>query len=165
MIKSKTFDEAYRELIQIGLRKHPVYEIWRGIKARCYNPNAGHYCYYGGRGIGMCFIWRTCSFEFCLWALMNGWKKGLEIDRFPNKLGNYDPGNCRIVNHKEQCSNQTSNVLITIGKETKTLSEWSRHPKCEVSFDTLWMRIRHYGWEPKKAIFAPKHTRYSSIRS
>ena len=32
---------------------HPLYNLWRAIKQRCYNPNHKAYKNYGGRGIIM----------------------------------------------------------------------------------------------------------------
>jgi hypothetical protein len=32
--------------------------VWRGMISRCYNPNAGNYKNYGGRGITVCDRWR-----------------------------------------------------------------------------------------------------------
>jgi len=36
-----------------GLRNHPVYRVWDGMKQRCYNPNATNYSDYGGRNISI----------------------------------------------------------------------------------------------------------------
>jgi hypothetical protein len=48
------------------------------------------------------------------------------LDRWPDKNGNYEPGNVRWANPIEQGNNTRSNICIEWGGERKTLSEWSR---------------------------------------
>lgn len=44
-----------------------------------------------------------------IWAVANGWKKGLQIDRI-NNYGNYEPLNCRIVTNKQNSRNRSAIV-------------------------------------------------------
>lgn len=84
--------------------KTPLYQIWKGIKARCFNPNNKGYENYGGRGITMCNEWRNDFKSFYDWAMANGYKEEKlpsgynkwTIDRVNND-GNYEPSNCRWV--------------------------------------------------------------------
>jgi len=39
-----------------GMRNTRIYNIWKGIKQRCLNPNSTRYPRYGGRGIFICEI-------------------------------------------------------------------------------------------------------------
>lgn len=103
-----------------------IYNIWVGIKDRCYNPHNARYHRYGGRGIAVCEEWLHDFSAFYSWALENGYKENLTIDRIDNN-GNYCPTNCRWANVKEQCNNRSTNVKITIGNSTRTLTEW-----CEI---------------------------------
>ena len=73
---------------------------------RCSDPKTRYFKYYGGRGITVCQEWVESRMAFIDWALSQGWSEGLEIDRFPNKDGNYEPGNCRFVTHTENVRNQ-----------------------------------------------------------
>ena len=60
--------------------------------ARCENPGHARFQDYGGRGIRVCERWHL--FENFL-ADMGERPDGRTLDRFPNKDGNYEPGNVR----------------------------------------------------------------------
>ncbi len=86
-----------RELrLKHGNRFHPLYGVWASMKQRCSNPRSKIYNYYGGRGISVCLQWINSFSDFLNWSIVNGWKRGLEIDRINND-GNYEPSNCRWV--------------------------------------------------------------------
>jgi hypothetical protein len=88
-LKKKGFNHSH------GLRKHPAYNSWRGMKDRCYNPNNNRYEYYGAKGIGVCAEWLDDPAAFIKWALSNGWGEGLQIHRKDNFLW-YTPDNCEF---------------------------------------------------------------------
>lgn len=112
-----------------GKRRSRLYEVWSGIKKRCYNENATQFKNYGGRGVKVCDEWMRDFSSFYSWAINNGYDENAPrgkctIDRIDNN-GNYSPDNCRIVTQKEQCNNTRRNVRIEWDGETKTLAEWS----------------------------------------
>ena len=80
----------------------PTYRTWLHMLDRCRNPNTRKWKHYGGRGISVCERWR--KFENFL-ADMGRRPLGKTIDRFPNKDGNYEPGNCRWATKREQLDN------------------------------------------------------------
>lgn len=114
-----------------------LYYIWQGIKKRCYNTNDARYHRYGGRGITVCEEWITDYINFHNWAIENGYSEDKTIDRIDND-GNYEPSNCRWSTNKEQCNNRSSNIKITIGNATKTLTEWCEI--FEIDFQVVWGR-------------------------
>lgn len=100
-----------------GLSKHPTYLLWESIKRRCYNKNAPSYSDYGRRGVIMCDEWKNDPKAFIEWALENGWKKELTIDRILGTLG-YSPNNCRFITSKENGRNRY-NVKLSMKKANK----------------------------------------------
>lgn len=69
-----------------------LYMIWGGIKQRALNKKNSRYKKYYSE-VGMCKEWEE-YLAFERWALKNGYKEGLQIDRINNK-GNYCPENCQ----------------------------------------------------------------------
>lgn len=78
--------------------------IWRGMLNRCRNPKAVRFKDYGGRGIVVCNEWLSFV-SFRDWALANGYRDDLSIERMDND-GNYEPTNCTWIPLSEQWRNQ-----------------------------------------------------------
>lgn len=120
-----------------------IYEIWQGIKSRCYNIHDTRYHRYGGRGIIVCEEWKDNFENFFEWANENGYSDNLTIERIDNDK-NYEPNNCRWANLKEQANNRSTNIKITIGNSERTLTEW-----CEifnVDFKSAAARYKRNGF-------------------
>lgn len=120
------------------------YLIWQGMKGRCYNRHDARYDRYGGRGITVCKEWLNDFSAFYAWALENGYKDDLTIDRIDNDKG-YSPENCRWATIETQSRNRSSNIKITIGNATKTLTEWCEI--FEVDFSTVHARYARNGFK------------------
>lgn len=88
-----------------GGRHTRLYTIWKGMKNRCYNPKQAHYDIYGGRGITICDEWLNDFDAFQKWAIANGYRADLSIDRIDNDKG-YSPDNCRWATTVEQNRNR-----------------------------------------------------------
>lgn len=86
-----------------GMHKHKLYKVWSTMRHRCNNSNDPNYKYYGGRGIKVCERWD--KFENFLSDMGFRPKGKMTLDRINND-GNYEPGNCRWVTHKENCQNR-----------------------------------------------------------
>ncbi len=88
-----------------GLSKTRLYTIFSGMKQRCYNPNAEHFKFYGGRGIAICDEWmgEHGVNNFIEWALNNGYEEHLTIDRI-DPDGDYSPTNCQWITQSENSS-------------------------------------------------------------
>lgn len=88
-----------------GMTNTRLYDTWRAMKARCYNPANPNYKYYGGRGITICDEWKNDFPKFHDWAMSHGYAEDLTIDRINND-GNYEPSNCRWATTAEQNKNK-----------------------------------------------------------
>lgn len=119
-----------------------IYRAWDSMKRRCFNKNNANYHYYGGRGITVCDEWMD-YIPFREWALNNGYKKKLTLDRIdPN--GNYEPSNCRWADRTTQAYNKNIQSNNTSGKtgvvwDTNT-SKW----RAEIKKRGVMYRLGHY---------------------
>ena len=110
------------------MNKERLRSIYYGMKQRCYNTNRSNYKYYGGRGIVVCDEWLNDSQTFYDWAMSNGYKEDLTIDRIDTN-GNYSPDNCRWASIKEQALNKRP---------------WSNTSVAGVTYDVVNRRYRVY---------------------
>lgn len=134
-----------------GLTHTRLYNIWRGIRKRCFDPTVPEYQNYGGRGISVCQEWLE-FINFANWAKANGYKDGLTIERINND-GNYEPTNCRWIPLAEQARNRRNSHFVSYSGETKTLAEWSNITG--INPDTISARLKRYGWPVEKALTQP----------
>lgn len=106
-----------------GMKPTRLYRVWNGMKARCQIPSSSGYYKYGARGIKVCEEWQ--NFEpFKEWALANGYRDDLQIDRI-DVYGNYEPSNCRFVTNKENALNKRNTRYLTLDGVTKTVIGWA----------------------------------------
>lgn len=94
-------------------KRPPEYDIWCGIKKRCYNPNYKQYGDYGGRGIKVDERWLR-DFQAFLDDVGHRPTPRHTLDRFPNNDGDYAPGNVRWATRSEQARNTSRNVWVEI---------------------------------------------------
>lgn len=138
--------------IKHGQSRTRLYHIWRGMLVRCYNPNDSGYKYYGGRGITMCDEWKNDVNAFSKWAMSNGYRDDLTIDRI-DVNGNYEPSNCRWATIKEQENNRRNNHFVTYKGETHTIAEWSEI--IGMNHQTLYNRLYYCKGDIEKAFTKP----------
>lgn len=131
-------DKAREAKTTHGLAYSKLYTIWFNMKQRCSNSKTTHYCYYGGRGITYCQEWEDFK-PFNDWAMNNGYKEGLSIDRI-DVNGNYEPSNCRWATTEEQANNMRTNRLLTYNGETHNMKQWSKI--MNIKYMTLYSRLR-----------------------
>ena len=120
------------------------------MKDRCYRNSCSNYCDYGGRGIKICDEWLNDFSTFKEWALSNGYREGLTIER-KDVNGDYCPENCCWIPKSEQAKNRRNSHFITYKGETKTLSDWSK--ELHIDRETVRLYEERFG-SGEKAIDA-----------
>lgn len=134
-----------------GKSKSKLYQTWKNIKKRIYNKNSPDYPDYGGRGINLYKEWE--QFEpFMEWALSNGYKEGLTIER-KNVNKDYCPENCCWIPMKEQAKNKRTSKQIEFNGQIHILSDWSKITN--IPYKTLMKRIYKLNWSVEKALTTP----------
>ena len=98
-----------------------VYNTWYLMNKRCYNPIADNYERYGGAGIGGVDEWRSDFNAFVDWALANGYKDKLTIDRIDSSK-DYSPDNCRWVDYYTQIYNRKPSKHSKTGMSGVTIT-------------------------------------------
>lgn len=102
-----------------GKERSSLYNSWQNMKARCLRKSNPKYKRYGGRGISICNEWLDIK-GFSKWAIENGWKEGLTIDRIDND-GNYCPENCRWVSVNENSrKKRTTKIDLITAQEIRS---------------------------------------------
>lgn len=102
--------------VKHGKSKMPLYQVYYAMLYRCKSPKAQRWDYYGGKGIDVCEEWKASVENFINWAMKNGYKEGLSIDRVDNNK-DYCPENCRWITVTENTRRAHA------GKRRRTLPE------------------------------------------
>ena len=125
----------------------PLYKKWEAMKRRCLNKNEKCYPRYGGRGIKICKKW----LEFIGFAedMGTSFVQGMSLERVNND-GDYCKINCKWIPISEQARNKRSVTLYEFGGELLSIPELSK--KYGIKQDTLYARLKNYGWSLKEAL-------------
>lgn len=101
--------------------RHPLYNMWMSMIARCENPKNIGYKRYGGRGIKVCQRWKHLP-NFA--EDMGPRPPNFSIERINND-GNYEPSNCKWASKKEQANNTRRNRIIEHSGIKKNVTQWA----------------------------------------
>lgn len=132
-----------------GMTNTRIFGVWGNMLDRCNNSNNIEYHLYGGRGISVCAEWSNDFESFYKWSVLNGYKKGLSIDRIDTN-GNYEPSNCRWATAKEQIRNRRNTRFVEFDGQKKTLGEISEIYK--VDYAKLYKKVINRKMNVKEAI-------------
>lgn len=127
-----------------------LYRNWTNMKGRCASDLPAYYKWYKAKGITVCDEWQAYA-PFRAWAIANGFRKGLSLDRIDGNSG-YSPSNCRWTTRLEQQNNTSAVHRLTLNGVTKTLPAWAR--EMEVSLDWLRGRVNR-GWTDEEVLTVP----------
>jgi hypothetical protein len=162
--KSLSCGCLHKEIVAESTPKHKrthgetgtrLYNIWAGMKSRCYDSNQLVYPNYGGRGIKVCDEWKNSYEAFRDWAYLSGYKNDLTIERI-DVNGNYYPNNCTWITLEKQASNKRSNLKITAWGETKWIYDWLKDERCLIKNSSSLKTRLNRGMNPEAAMSKPK---------
>ena len=145
--RENTSKRSRKLMTKHGLYYTRLYKTWSNMKDRCCNPKNRSYPRYGGRGITVCEEWLHNFQAFYDWAMANGYRDDLSIDRIDNDKG-YSSDNCRWATAEMQLNNVSTNRRVTINGKIMTLKQW-----CELfkmNYETVRYRLNK-GWTPEEA--------------
>ncbi len=139
----------HKEIITThGGHQERLYTTFRNMLARCYTPKSNNYVRYGAKNVRVLF---TCFEDFAHWAMNNGYRDDLTIDRIDGGGSPYSRDNCRWVTRREQALNREDNIYVTNSETGETLcaADWSR--RLGASIGLVYYRLKA-GWDEQKAI-------------
>lgn len=127
-----------------------LYCSWVGIRRRangkCFDENDRHKHIYANITVDK--DWEKWE-NYKDWALSNGWKPGLTIDRIDNDKG-YSPENCRWVTIAENNRNKKNVKKYLYCGELLTLGQIAE--RNNVDRACFCNRVRNLGWSIEKAL-------------
>lgn len=136
-----------------GETKTKLHRKWKSMLERCM-PNAIDKHRYFERGIKVCDEWKSDFYAFKKWALENGYKEELQIDRINNGR-NYEPSNCRFVTVEQNMNNRDVTYKVNYRNESIPLKELIRKKNLtENHYYAIRSRIKR-GWNHTKAVETP----------
>ena len=135
-----------RRYCQHGMTGTKIHEVWKEMKRRCKHGAKNSSSYIKNK-ITVCDEWQD-SEPFILWALGNGYRDGLQLDRIKN-TDNYSPTNCRFVTPKENSNNKANTIFLTYKNKTLPIQIWAE--KLNVNGHTLYTRYKR-GWSVKEIL-------------
>lgn len=158
-------DDSIREratthgLSRVGKRDPRYIELYV-IHTRCYNTNAPNYKHYGGRGIGVDYVWNLKENPDALnnwikWCDESGFRKGLTCERIDVNKG-YCPENSTWVPIGQQAWNlrrsvrlkngrTVISVLVSLGLLSKSSDDINLYHRCLYS-------VKEHGELPQEIV-------------
>lgn len=124
--------DCYRE------NRSKLYSLWVSMINRATNLNRKDAKYYAAKGIELHSEWRDYT-KFREWAINNGYKDGLSIERIDVSKGYY-PENCTFIQLSKQNLNKTTSRIITYNGESKNMVDWCKETK--IQWSTLDRRLK-----------------------
>lgn len=136
-----------------GLSHTKEHQAWASALSRCNDPGNKDWRTYGGCGIKVSERWQGRD-GFVTFLADMGLAPSPEhsLDRFPDRHGNYEPGNCRWATRNEQQRNRRDSVMLTFRGETKSAADWADIAK--VPKKCILSRIKK-GWSVEESLTTP----------
>lgn len=133
-------------------KRERIAKVWRQMNNRCSEGWIESHLYYD-KGISVCDRWANDFWEFHKWALANGYKKGLHIDRIDNSKG-YFPENCRWVTPMENANNRDNTMFVNYNDRKVAFQNLIREKGLEKNKAAILGRLER-GWSVEEAFDKP----------
>jgi hypothetical protein len=119
----------------------PEYNSWVGMNVRCKAAAVGNLRYAKYVGVIVAREW-TGDGGFQRFLADVGYRPSRKhsLDRYPNSVGNYEPGNVRWATQAEKNRNKSNIRLITYQSRTLCLKDWAK--ELRISYVGLAKRIK-----------------------
>lgn len=143
-----------RERDPNAVTRKKEYAIYRGIIARCENPNVKLYPLYGGRGVTVSKEWRKSFFSFYndMGPRPSPTHSVERID--PN--GNYEKSNCVWATSLEQANNKRNTRWVIYKGNRLSLHDAVRSAGNIIHPEAAWIRISECGWSVEESVETPR---------
>lgn len=138
---------------------HRIRNIYYKMLNRCYYKKDKDYKFYGNKGIKIYSNWLKNPKSFEEWALSNGYKDGLTIDRIDSSK-DYCPENCRWVTALDNSKYKSTTKITTVDGISHTGREWAE--VLELGTNTINKMLRKYP-ETKVKEFISKRMKDKTI--
>jgi hypothetical protein len=138
-----------------GMSHSPEYDAWIEMRLRC--KNAIKYPNHAGKGIKVCVEWLGKEGFGRFFAVVGSRPSAQHsLDRYPNKDGNYEPGNVRWATSVQQNNNTNRNHILEYDGRRLSVSQWGR----QLGFprNLIHARLKR-GWSVEKALSEPPSSR------
>lgn len=144
-----------------GMALSDVYKIWTGMVQRCTNPKNKSFKRYGASGVSVSPSWRGAGGFEAFYSHI-GPRPSIKhsVDRWPNKNGNYEPGNVRWATAVEQGNNKRTNRMVTRDGVTDTVTAWAR--QLGIDPGVVEKRVSS-GWSSEDALTRPMTKKWTTI--
>lgn len=113
-------------------KRQRLYDCWKSMKSRCNYPKNIRYQYYGGKGIKVCDSWKYDYISFKTWALANGYKDNLTLDRI-DSAEDYRPDNCQWITRAENSRKDNCKFTIDEAGEIRKIIKYGKYNKARIA--------------------------------
>jgi hypothetical protein len=138
---------------------HRIRDIYYKMLNRCYYKKDKDYKFYGNKGIKIYNNWLKNPKSFEEWALSNGYKDDLTIDRI-DSFKDYCPENCRWVTILDNSKYKSTTKITTVDGISHTGREWAE--LLELGTNTINKMLKKYP-ETKVKEFISKRMKDKTI--
>lgn len=126
-------------------QKYLEHGCWTCMRDRCNNPNSKDFADYGAKGVTVAPAWD----DFTQFRKDVGPRPSKEhsLDRWPNREGNYEPGNVRWATPRQQSINRKPTVWVMLEGQKMYLKEAATF--LNFPYEKAKHRRRR-GWPPER---------------